>query len=207
MCVLECPPIFMDPPPFVVRFSAANFRLHIYAYRVLIWSSCCLGCVIKFPLIVVISVEAAYLADVADEKFMKASSISPCLTLFCFRILPLPQFLWVTPYPYILPESALLNAPMCVHLTRWFSTRVVHVCTLVFTLSGWYPCLKAGGQIKKNFLQSQIIVPYWSNRRVFQWVLRRGTMFVSYLVFSSDLQALFACNGYIANQLVPRMSC
>ena len=29
LCVLECCPMFMDPPPFVVCVAVATFRLHI----------------------------------------------------------------------------------------------------------------------------------------------------------------------------------
>ena len=82
LCVLEYPPKFLAPLSSVFCATAATFRLHIYSCRTLIWSYYWLGYIVKFPFVVFSSVNAASCAAVADAKFMKASSISLCLTFF-----------------------------------------------------------------------------------------------------------------------------
>ena len=99
--------MFLAPPPFVVCVAVATFRLHISAWRDLIWSSYCLSCIVKFPLVVVSYVNAALIAAIADKKFMRSSSTSPCLTLFVIPYPAAPSFFRVPPSPDMLPESAL----------------------------------------------------------------------------------------------------
>ena len=82
LCVLKFRLTFLNPPPFVVCVDVATFRLHISAWRDLIWSSSCLSCIFKFPLVVVSYMNAALISDIADAKFMRASSISLCLIFF-----------------------------------------------------------------------------------------------------------------------------
>ena len=79
--------MFLAPPPFVVCVAVATFRLHISAWRDLIWSSYCLSCIVKFPLVVVSYVNAALIAAISDSRFIRSTSISPCFTLF---VIPYP---------------------------------------------------------------------------------------------------------------------
>ena len=75
-----CPPFF---PPFTSVFLvyATTLRLHSSACSAWIWYSCCLNFVDIFPFVVVSSVNAASRAAVADAEFMRASFISPCVSL------------------------------------------------------------------------------------------------------------------------------
>ena len=66
--VLGFPPLVLVPTSSVVRAASATLILRISACRARIWLSFCLSCVVKFPLVVFISMIAASLAAVTDAN-------------------------------------------------------------------------------------------------------------------------------------------
>ena len=84
LCLLEFPLVLLSLPTSFVCADVATFRLHISACNALMWSSCCLSCVVKSQFVIVKSVNARFINASSIYSFYIFFAPVSCCSRLCF---------------------------------------------------------------------------------------------------------------------------